>query len=122
MTFNRSLRVARGLAVTIVLAWPVAAQAADIEVLCSSGFRAVMEELAPQFERATHYKVVVRYGLAARLKQEIEAGEDFDLAVLTPAAIDDLIAERKVAPDSRTVLARSGLGIAIRAGARKPDI
>lgn len=122
MTFNRSLRVARGLAVAMLLTRPVAAQTGDITVLCSSGFKAVMEELAPQFERATHHKVVVRYGLAAKLKQEIEAGEAFDLAVLTPAAIDDLIGQRKVASDSRTILARAGLGIAIRAGADKPDI
>ena len=122
MTFTRSLRVARGLAVAMMLTWPVAADAAEIKVLCSSGFKAVMEELAPQFERATHHKVIVRYGLAAKLKQEIEAGEMFDLAVLTPAAIDDLIGQRKVAADSRAILARSGLGIAIRAGARKADI
>src|SRR6266511_3625993 len=122
MKFNRSFHVARGLAVAMMLTWPVAAQAADIKVLCSNGFKAVMEALAPQFERATHHKVVVRYGLAARLKQEIEAGEVFDLAILTPAAIDDLITERKVAPDSRTILARSGLGIVIRAGAPKRDI
>jgi molybdate transport system substrate-binding protein len=123
MTFNRSWRVARGLGVAMMLTGPVAAEAAeDIKVLCSSGFKAVMEELAPQFERATHHKVVVRYGLAAKLKQEIEAGVVFDLAVLTPAAIDDLIGQRKVAADSRTILARVGLGIAIRARAHKPDI
>jgi molybdenum ABC transporter, periplasmic molybdate-binding protein len=122
MKFNRSFHVARGLAVAMMLTWPAAAQAADIKVLCSSGFKAVMEELAPQFERATHHKVVVRYGLAARLKQEIEAGEVFDLAILTPAAIDDLIKERKVAAGSRTILARSGLGIVIRAGAPRRDI
>jgi molybdate transport system substrate-binding protein len=122
MTFNRSWRAAQGLAVAMILSGPVATEAAEIKVLCSSGFKAVMEELAPQFERATHHKVVVRYGLAAKLKQEIEAGEVFDLAVLTPAAIDDLIGQRKVASDSRTVLARSGLGIAIRAGAHKADI
>jgi molybdate transport system substrate-binding protein len=122
MTFNRSLRCACGLAVAILLAWPAAVQAADITVLCSSGFKAVMEVLAPQFERATHHKVVIRYGLAAKLKQEIEAGEVFDLAILTPAAIDELIKERKAVSDSRTVLARSGLGIVIRTGAPKPDI
>jgi molybdate transport system substrate-binding protein len=121
MTFNRSLSAVR-LAVAMVLTWPVAAPAADLEVLCSNGFRAVMEELAPQFERATHHKVIVRYGLAARLRQQIESGDAFDLAILTPAAIDDLITERKVAPQSRTILAQSGLGIAIRAGAHKPDI
>src|SRR2546425_3553961 len=107
MTLNRSLPLARGLVVAMLLAWPVAAQAADIKVLCSSGFKAVMEELAPQFERATHHKVVVRYGLAAKLKQDIESGEAFDLAILTPAAIDDLIKGRKVIPDSRAILARS---------------
>jgi molybdate transport system substrate-binding protein len=122
MTFNRSFHVARGLAVATMLTWPVAAQAADIKVLCSNGFKAVMEELAPQFERATHHKVVVRYGLAVKLAQEIQAGEAFDLAILTPGAIDDLIKAHKVAPDSRTILARSGLGIVIRAGAAKPDI
>jgi molybdate transport system substrate-binding protein len=122
MNVNRSFHLARRLAVALVLTSPVVAQAADITILCSSGFKAVMEELAPQFERATHHKVVVRYGLAAKLKQEIEAGEVFDLAVLTPAAIDDLITARKVVSDSRTVLARSGLGIVIRAGAPKPDI
>jgi molybdate transport system substrate-binding protein len=121
MHFKRSVP-AVGLAVAILLTRLFAAQTGDIKVLCSSGFKAVMEELAPQFERTAHHKVVVRYGLAARLKQEIEAGEMFDLAILTPAAIDDLIKGRKVAPDSRTILARSGLGIAIRAGARKPDI
>src|SRR5262245_26824008 len=122
MKLNRSCSVALGLAVAMVSTGPVAAQAADITILCSSGFKAVMEELVPQFERATHHKAAVRYGLAARLKQEIEAGEPFDLAILTPAAIDDLIAQRKVASDSRTILARSGLGILVRAGALKRDI
>jgi molybdate transport system substrate-binding protein len=122
MKFNRSFSVALGLAVAMVPTGPVAAQAADIKILCSSGFKAVMEELVPQFERATHHKAIVRYGLAAKLKQEIEAGEVFDLAILTPAAIDDLIAQRTVASDSRTILARSGLGIVVRAGAPKRDI
>ena len=121
MKFNRSASVV-GFAVAILVSCPVAAQTGDIKVLCSTGFKTVMEDLAPQFERATHQKVAVRYGLAAVLKQHIEAGEIFDLAILTPAAIDDLIKERRVAADSRTILARSGLGIVIRAGAHKPDI
>jgi molybdate transport system substrate-binding protein len=119
---NRLLRCGRVVAVAMVLMWPASAWAADIKVLCSSGFKAVMEDLASQFERATQHKVLVRYGLAAVLKQEIDAGESFDLAILTPAAIDDLIATLTVAADSRTILARSGLGIAIRVGAQKADI
>jgi molybdate transport system substrate-binding protein len=121
MKFNRAV-LAAGPAFAILLTGALAAQTTELEVLCSTGFKAVMEDLVPQFERATHHKVVIRYGLAARLKQDIEAGALFDLAILTPAAIDDLIKAGKVATDSRTILARTGLGIVIRAGAHKPDI
>ena len=98
------------------------AAAAQITVLSSNGFQAVMEDLAPRFERAKHRKLAVTYDLAATLKQNIESGRPFDLAILTPAAIDDLIASGKIAAGSRTPLARSGLGLAVRAGARKPNV
>jgi molybdate transport system substrate-binding protein len=96
--------------------------AAPITVLSSNGFQAVLEELAPQFERVKHRKVTVIYDLASTLKQKIEGGQPFDLAILTPAAIDDLIKTGKVAYSSRTTLARAGLGLAVRAGAHKPNI
>lgn len=96
--------------------------AAQITVLSSNGFQAVMEELAPRFERAKHHKLVVTYDLASTLRQRIETGQAFDLAILTPAAIDDLVKSGRIAGDSRTELARAGLGLAARAGARKPDI
>src|SRR5678815_2482454 len=90
----------------IGIAQALPAAAADIRVLCSNGFKAVFEELAPQFERASGHKVNVT----------------FDLAVLTPALIDDLIKSGKLAADSRDVIARTGLGIMVRSGARKPDV
>ena len=96
--------------------------ATEIKVLCSNGFKAVMEELASEFEQATKRKVAVTYGLAAALKRRIESGESFDLAVLTSVATDDLIKEGKIVAASRKPLARTGLAIAIRAGARKADI
>jgi molybdate transport system substrate-binding protein len=108
--------------VLLILGEPGRASAADIQVLCSNGFKAVFEELAPQFERASGHKVNVKFGLAANFKQQIDAGEAFDLAILTPALIDDLIKSQKMAADTRTVIARTGLGIMIKAGARKPDV
>lgn len=99
-----------------------AGAAAQITVLSSNGFQAVMEELAPRFERAKHLKVVVTYDLASTHRQRIEAGQAFDLAILTPAAIDDLVKAGRVAGTSRTTLARSGLGLAVRAGSPKPDV
>jgi molybdate transport system substrate-binding protein len=105
-----------------ILAMANKVDAAEIKVLCSNGIRAVLEELAPQFERETKHKVTVRFEPSTRLKSRIEAGEPFDLTVLTPALIDDVIKAGKVNAASRTVLARSGLGISIRSGARKPDV
>jgi molybdate transport system substrate-binding protein len=122
-----SVRRAGSLAVQAVvlfvaLAHAGTATAAEIKVLCSNGIKAVVEELVPQFEHATKHKVVVKYGLAAGLKQQIESGEPFDVAILTPSLIDDVIKDGKIAPGSRTILARSGLAIAVRAGSRKVDI
>ena len=120
---QRSIVVASiALALTVVLAQARPAAVDEITVLCSAGLQAVMEDLAPKFERETKHKVVVKYGLAAVLKQRIEGGEAFDVTFLTPAMVDDLIAKGKVAADSRATVARSGLAFAIRAGARKPDV
>src|SRR5204863_7645693 len=84
--------------------------------------KSVMEELAPKFERSSGHKVVLEFGLASQFKQQIEGGKDFDLAILTPPMIDDLIKQGKMAADSRTVIARTGLGLMIRAKGKKPDV
>ena len=99
-----------------------AVEAADIKVLASNGVRGTLEELAPAFERATGNKLAITFGLAAVLKRQIEAGEAFDLAILTSAGIEDLARQGKIDAPSRTSIARSGVGIAVRAGAPKPDI
>jgi molybdate transport system substrate-binding protein len=99
-----------------------AAGETTLTVLCSNGLKAVVEELAPKFERESRNKVVVKYGLAAMLKQQIEAGEPFDVAFVTPGAMDDLTKAGKIAAGTRATVARVGLAIAIKTGARKPDI
>src|SRR5262249_23199153 len=60
-----------GLLLSLMLAHAGLANAAEIRVLCSNGIKAVVEELVPRFEQATRHKVVVKYGLAAALKQQI---------------------------------------------------
>jgi molybdate transport system substrate-binding protein len=114
--------VAFGIVLAATLAQARTAQADDIAVVCSNGLKAVIEDLAPKFERETKHRVVVKYGLAAVLKQRIEEGEPFDVAFLTPAAIDELIAHGRISTDTRTTVARSGLALEIRAGAPKPDL
>src|SRR6185503_19018924 len=90
--------------------------------LCSTALKAVAEELFPQFEKATNNKVIAQFALAATQKQKAESGEPFDLIVVTPAMVDDLIKQGKVVADTRAVVARSGLALEIKAGSRKPDI
>ncbi len=98
------------------------ANAADLKVLASNGVRGTLEELAPTFERATGDKLTIIFGLAAVLKRQIEAGEAFDLAILTSAGIEDLASQGKLDAASRASIARSGVGIGVRAGAPKPDL
>lgn len=98
------------------------AQAAEIGVLSTNGLKTVVEELAPRFERATQHRVAFRFAPAAELKVQIEKGAAFDLAILTAAAIDDLIGQGRLAAATRADIAKSGAGVAIRKGAARPDV
>jgi len=93
-------------------------------VLCTNGVRAVVQELVPQFERNTTSgdKVVLLYEPSTQLRKRIDAGEPFDVAMMTTTLIDEEIKAGKLAADSRTFIARSGLGVSIRVGAKKPNI
>jgi molybdate transport system substrate-binding protein len=99
-----------------------AANAAGIKVLCSTALKGVMEELIPRFERGGAATVAIEFAPSSVLRDRVDAGEPFDVVVLTPALIDDVIKKGRIEPDSRTMIARTGLGLAIRAGARKPDL
>jgi molybdate transport system substrate-binding protein len=117
------MKIIRHIAfIAALLALATSAGAAEIKVLCSNGLRAVIEDLVPKFENATGNKVVLKYEPSTQLKKRIDLGEPFDLAILTTTIVDDEITAGKLTADSRTVLARSGLGVSIRAGAKKPDI
>lgn len=99
-----------------------AAQAAKIRVLSSNGVRAVMDEVLPKGERAIGRALSIEFGTTASIKQRIEAGETFDVVIVTFEAMDDLIKAGKIASASRANLASSGIGVGIRRGAPKPDV
>lgn len=106
----------------LLSAHPVAAQAPPVRVLVSNGMKAAMEELQPQCERAIGHPLALQFNSTLSVKKMIEAGQGFDVTLITTEAIDDLIKQGKLAAGSRAALARSELGIGIRAGAPKPDI
>jgi len=93
-----------------------------MNVLCTNALKSVLLELLPAFERTGAATPIITWGSAASLMQQLEAGASADLVVLTAEAIDGLVARGKVIADSRKDLARSGIGIAVRRGAPKPDI
>ena len=105
-----------------LLAQAGAATAAEVKLSSSNGMKAVIEALLPELERTTGHKLAITWDSAAVLKRQIEGGAPFDLAILTPALVDDLAKQGKIAPGTVAGVARSGIGIAIRAGAPKHDI
>ena len=98
------------------------AQAADIRVLASNGVKAAVEELRPQLEKASGATLSIDFNTTATLRDRIEKGEAFDVAILTDDAMDALIKSGKLSPALRTKLARVGIGVGFRKGAPKPDV
>ncbi len=116
-------RISAGVAAALLLMLPAPeSHAAEIKVLSGTGPRAAVRELVAQFERATGHKVAIQFHVNAEVKRKIDGGETFDATVLNPEVLDELIRQGKVAAVSRASIGRSGIGVAVRAGAPKPDI
>ena len=93
-----------------------------MDILCTNGVKSVMLELLPEFERARGAKIAVTWGSTNALLKDIKAGLGGDVAVLTAEAVDELIDQGKAVAGSRVDLARSRIGVAVRKGAKQPDI
>ncbi len=110
------------LLVAVVLPRLAAAQTPGIRVLASNGVRAALEDLRPECETAIGSPLAIEFGTTAALRQRIEAGEGFDVAILTSHAIEELGKKGSVTSEPGSELARSGIGVGIRRGASRPDI
>ena len=106
--------------VILLAAGPV--QAAEITVLAGMGVVSGVRDLAPAFERMTGHKVIVRFEQTADINKMINAGAPADLAALQPAQVDAFIKDGKMVAGTKTNFAQAGVGVAVKAGARKPDI
>jgi molybdate transport system substrate-binding protein len=117
------VRLAACLALTLVaLLASAPVGAAEIKVLSTVGMQPATPELFSQFEAASGHRIVVTYGLAAVLKTKFLEGAPADVLILTGPIIEDLAKQGKVATDSRKDVARSGVGVAVKAATPKPDI
>jgi molybdate transport system substrate-binding protein len=112
--------------VAVVLLVSVAAHADEIRVMTSGAGAAAYQALVPEFERATHHTLkteAISTGVGPdAIPARVRRGDPVDVVMLARAALDDLIKDGRIVADSRVDLARSSIGIAVRAGAPTPDI
>ncbi len=94
--------------------------AAEIKMIASNAVREPYRELVPVFEKATGHKVTIDWGGTVDIVKRVGGGEVADIVIIPAARIDDFVGQRVLV--SRTDLARSGVGVAVRAGAPRPDI
>jgi molybdate transport system substrate-binding protein len=100
----------------------LSAQQAPLRILCSTAVHTAMEEMKPQLERAAGRAVKIDWDSSTRLSAKIDAGETFDIAILSVPNMDTYVQKGAITASSRQYLGRTGAGMAVRAGAPKPDI
>ncbi|MEO8249930.1 MAG: substrate-binding domain-containing protein [Burkholderiales bacterium] len=95
---------------------------APVSVISSMATRQLLADLAGEFERSSAPRVRIESVGGVDAAKRVHAGEAFDAVVLAADAIDELIAAGKILPANRVDLVRSGVAIAVRSGAERPDI
>jgi molybdate transport system substrate-binding protein len=99
-----------------------AADAAEIKVIASAAMKEAVLDLIPAFEKSSGHKVTTIWAGTEAITKRISGGEVVDIVLIAAPNIDKLIAEGKLAAGSRTDVAKSGVGVAVRTGLPKPDI
>ncbi|MDB5881674.1 MAG: molybdate transporter, periplasmic molybdate-binding protein [Ramlibacter sp.] len=112
---------ASALGLALAMSPMAAAQAAELQVLAGGGIAGPMRELASQFETASGHKLVIRFGTTPELIK-MATGGPFDLAVVPREVFKDTGAQAQFVSPPNITIARVGLGVAVRAGAPRPDI
>jgi molybdate transport system substrate-binding protein len=126
MRISASFRkLALGFAAALLLT--SSASAAEVRVMISGGLTAAYQALIPEFERTTGHKVLTAYGPSMgttvnAIPVRLERGEPADVLIMVGYALGDLAKQGKVVAGSSVDLVTSGIGIAVKAGAPKPDI
>jgi molybdate transport system substrate-binding protein len=113
---------AAGIGLACLFVAGIPAEAAEIKVLSAVPMQQVMEDVAPKFERATGHTLALTFATLGEVGKRIQDGESADVVLIPRQGTDSLVKDGKVAADHVTVIARSGIAVAVRKGAPKPDI
>jgi len=95
---------------------------AEIKVLSSIATKEAYLELVPQFEKSSGHKVATTWAGTTAIMQRMTKNEQYDLVIISSTELEELIRQGKIVAGSRVDLAKSGIGVAVRSGAPKPDI
>ena len=98
------------------------AHAAEIKVLGSAAVKEAYLDLVPAFEKSSGHRVTTIWDGTENITKRINGGEVVDIVILAAPNIEKLVLEGKLVAGSRTDIAKSGVGIAVRSGLPKPDI
>ncbi len=125
MDIRRAVRAVVLVGLVVLVAR--AARADEVRVVTSGAFTAACVRLVPEFERTTGHKVVLTFGASMgngpdTIPSRLARGERVDVVILAASALDDLIKAGRVTTGSRVDLVHSRIGMAVRAGAPRPDI
>jgi molybdate transport system substrate-binding protein len=116
---GRSLAAAAALLVCLSAG---AATAAQIKVVCAGAMRAVLQQLAPAFEKASGNTLTIEYATAGKVEKEVADDQPIDVAILTKPRAEKLVHTAKLVGGTTKVLARVLIGVAVKKGAPHPDI
>jgi molybdate transport system substrate-binding protein len=126
MTFTNARTTTGALLIAAACLRVVTLQADEVRVMTSGGFAAPYLAMIAPFERATKHKAVTvttSLGFGAdSIASRIRGGEAADVLILSTAMFNELVKQGRIVAESRVMLARSAIGMAVRAGAPKPDI
>jgi molybdate transport system substrate-binding protein len=119
---SRNFVVGALVAAAAMVIGATAAKAAEIKILGAVAVKEAVVDLVPVFEKASGHTVTAIWAGGQAIMQRISGGEVVDIVLIPSPNIDKLIAEGKVVGGSRADVAKSGIGVAVRAGLPKPDI
>jgi molybdate transport system substrate-binding protein len=111
-----------GAMAALVIWFAMPAQAAEITVLAGMGVISGVSDLAPAYEKLSGHTVTVKFEQAAALNAMINSGAPADIAALQPEQVDNFIKQGKMVAGTKTNFAQAGVGVAVKTGARRPDI
>ncbi len=113
--------VAFGVALSVLLAQPIAT-AGEIKIWTARAIATVLAEIGSEFERTTGHKLIISSDLPPAFLRRVNAGESFDLLISGSTPVDEWIRAGRLIAETRTDIARSGIGVEVKAGAPRPDI